>query len=201
MSLRVASLDYLGIVASRLRKDAVSSRLNEEIITDIIVRVCQLLCVISLHIYSLSPPHNQELCSIPHIYIYSILSTILAYLLFFLSKHTQCASQINISCRSLFITTVWAGTLLLLPFFAFAASNICNVLPSPLCFSRSYPHFVTLKLIRSSYVSLHSGSGRWGEVAVIKVSLYAIWSIIGMSARKDLGLLRESFHYDITLIS
>ena len=36
MSLRVASLDYLGIVAARLRKDAVTSRLNEETIDDII---------------------------------------------------------------------------------------------------------------------------------------------------------------------
>jgi len=40
MSLRVASLDYLGIVAARLRKDAVSSRLNEDIIADIIRQVC-----------------------------------------------------------------------------------------------------------------------------------------------------------------
>jgi len=40
MSLRVASLDYLGIVAARLRKDAVSSRLNEDIISDIIKQVC-----------------------------------------------------------------------------------------------------------------------------------------------------------------
>jgi len=39
MSLRVASLDYLGIVAARLRKDAVSSRLNEDIIADIIKQV------------------------------------------------------------------------------------------------------------------------------------------------------------------
>jgi len=39
MSLRVASLDYLGIVAARLRKDAVSSRLNEDIILDIIKQV------------------------------------------------------------------------------------------------------------------------------------------------------------------
>jgi cohesin loading factor subunit SCC2 len=40
MSLRVASLDYLGIVAARLRKDAVSSQLNESIIDDIIQQVC-----------------------------------------------------------------------------------------------------------------------------------------------------------------
>lgn len=39
MSLRVASLDYLGIVAARLRKDAVSSQLNESIIDDIIYQV------------------------------------------------------------------------------------------------------------------------------------------------------------------
>lgn len=36
MSLRTASLDYLGIVAARLRKDAVTSKLNEEIVDDII---------------------------------------------------------------------------------------------------------------------------------------------------------------------
>ena len=40
MSLRVASLDYLGIVAARLRRDAVSSQLNEDIISDIIGQVC-----------------------------------------------------------------------------------------------------------------------------------------------------------------
>ena len=40
MSLRVASLDYLGIVAARLRKDAVSSLLNEDIISDVIKQVC-----------------------------------------------------------------------------------------------------------------------------------------------------------------
>ncbi|ESN96221.1 hypothetical protein HELRODRAFT_189155 [Helobdella robusta] len=39
MSLRVASLDYLGIVAARLRKDAVSSHLNESVIDDIIKKV------------------------------------------------------------------------------------------------------------------------------------------------------------------
>ncbi|KAI0209445.1 Nipped-B-like protein [Lamellibrachia satsuma] len=39
MSLRVASLDYLGIVAARLRKDAVSSRLNEEVIHEIIDQI------------------------------------------------------------------------------------------------------------------------------------------------------------------
>ena len=39
MSLRTASLDYLGIVAARLRKDAVSSKLNEEIVDDIIEHI------------------------------------------------------------------------------------------------------------------------------------------------------------------
>lgn len=39
MSLRVASLDYLGIVAARLRKDAVSSHLNEGTLDDIVSRV------------------------------------------------------------------------------------------------------------------------------------------------------------------
>ena len=36
MSVRVASLDYLGIVAARLRKDALSSQLNQEIIDEIL---------------------------------------------------------------------------------------------------------------------------------------------------------------------
>ncbi|KAJ8305636.1 hypothetical protein KUTeg_016181 [Tegillarca granosa] len=39
MSLRVASLEYLGIVASRLRKDAVSSQLNQESIDEIVRKV------------------------------------------------------------------------------------------------------------------------------------------------------------------
>ena len=39
MSLRVASLDYLGIVAARLRKDAVSSKLDEDMVTEIIAQV------------------------------------------------------------------------------------------------------------------------------------------------------------------
>ncbi|KAL5016365.1 hypothetical protein ScPMuIL_005954 [Solemya velum] len=36
MSLRVASLEYLGIVAARLRKDAVSSQLKQEMIDEIV---------------------------------------------------------------------------------------------------------------------------------------------------------------------
>lgn len=48
MSLRVASLDYLGIVAARLRKDAVSSRLNEDIISDVIKQVCIMLLLLIL---------------------------------------------------------------------------------------------------------------------------------------------------------
>ncbi|XP_074642892.1 nipped-B-like protein A isoform X2 [Tubulanus polymorphus] len=39
MSLRVASLDYLGIVASRLRKDAVSSHLNHETLEEIMEQI------------------------------------------------------------------------------------------------------------------------------------------------------------------
>ncbi|KAK7495047.1 hypothetical protein BaRGS_00013687 [Batillaria attramentaria] len=38
-SLRVASLEYLGIVAARLRKDAVTSQLNQEVIDDIVQKV------------------------------------------------------------------------------------------------------------------------------------------------------------------
>jgi len=50
MSLRVASLDYLGIVAARLRKDAVSSRLNEDIISDIIKQVCTVSQAAGSHV-------------------------------------------------------------------------------------------------------------------------------------------------------
>ena len=39
MSQRVASLEYLGIVASRLRKDAVSSQDNQESVDEIIAKV------------------------------------------------------------------------------------------------------------------------------------------------------------------
>lgn len=39
MPLRTAALEYLGIVAARLRKDAVSSQLNQEIINDIVMKV------------------------------------------------------------------------------------------------------------------------------------------------------------------
>lgn len=39
MSLRTASLEYLGIVAARLRKDAVSSHLDQEMIDDIVDKV------------------------------------------------------------------------------------------------------------------------------------------------------------------
>lgn len=39
MSLRVASLEYLGIVAARLRKDAITSQLNQDVINDIVQKV------------------------------------------------------------------------------------------------------------------------------------------------------------------
>ena len=39
MAIRTASLDYLGIVAARLRKDAVSSHLNQETIDEIVSKV------------------------------------------------------------------------------------------------------------------------------------------------------------------
>lgn len=39
MALRVASLDYLGTVASRLRKDAVTSRMDQKAIDRIISEV------------------------------------------------------------------------------------------------------------------------------------------------------------------
>lgn len=41
MSLRVASLEYLGIVAARLRKDAVTSQLNQDVINDIVQKVSE----------------------------------------------------------------------------------------------------------------------------------------------------------------
>lgn len=43
-SLRVASLEYLGIVAARLRKDAVTSHLNQDVIDDIVQKVRYLVC-------------------------------------------------------------------------------------------------------------------------------------------------------------
>lgn len=49
MSLRVASLDYLGIVASRLRKDAVSSQDNQGSIDEIITKVQGVLFVLFCH--------------------------------------------------------------------------------------------------------------------------------------------------------
>ena len=39
MAIRTASLEYLGIVAARLRKDAVSSQLKQETIDDIVNKV------------------------------------------------------------------------------------------------------------------------------------------------------------------
>ena len=39
MAIRTASLEYLGIVAARLRKDAVSSHLGQETIDDIVSKV------------------------------------------------------------------------------------------------------------------------------------------------------------------
>ena len=51
-SLRVASLEYLGIVAARLRKDAVSSHLNQEVIDDIVQKVILVVCdVLQDHSY------------------------------------------------------------------------------------------------------------------------------------------------------
>ena len=39
MSMRVTSLEYLGIVAARLRKDAINSRLSEDVISEIITTI------------------------------------------------------------------------------------------------------------------------------------------------------------------
>ena len=52
MSMRVASLDYLGIVAARLRKDAITSRLNTEGINEILSKVMHIIQNISCHISS-----------------------------------------------------------------------------------------------------------------------------------------------------
>ena len=43
MSLRISSLDYLGLVASRLRRDAVQSKLKQDTIDTIIKAVKVLL--------------------------------------------------------------------------------------------------------------------------------------------------------------
>ena len=64
MSMRVASLDYLGIVAARLRKDAITSRLNTEGINEILSKV--------IHVIS----HNLT-CQI----LSGILSEFLGYLI------------------------------------------------------------------------------------------------------------------------
>lgn len=41
MALRVASLDYLGTVAARLRKDAVTSKMDQGSIARILKQVCE----------------------------------------------------------------------------------------------------------------------------------------------------------------
>lgn len=41
MALRVASLDYLGTVAARLRKDAVTSKMDQGSIARILKQVCK----------------------------------------------------------------------------------------------------------------------------------------------------------------
>lgn len=44
MALRVASLDYLGTVAARLRKDAVTSKMDQGSIARILKQVCERFC-------------------------------------------------------------------------------------------------------------------------------------------------------------
>jgi len=44
MALRVASLDYLGTVAARLRKDAVTSKMDRGSIARILKQVCESSC-------------------------------------------------------------------------------------------------------------------------------------------------------------
>ena len=64
MTLRVASLDYLGIVASRLRKDAVTSKLNEKTITDIIKQVwihkLNIMCGNGVHVHVMQYVQNCD---------------------------------------------------------------------------------------------------------------------------------------------
>ena len=43
-SARVAALDYLGTVASRLRKDAVAVSIDQNAINDVISLVCYVEC-------------------------------------------------------------------------------------------------------------------------------------------------------------
>lgn len=50
MALRVASLDYLGTVAARLRKDAVTSRMNQKAIDRIIREVHAHVSALHMHV-------------------------------------------------------------------------------------------------------------------------------------------------------
>lgn len=40
MSMRTSSLEYLGVVAARLRKDAVQTKIRQEVIDDILRQIC-----------------------------------------------------------------------------------------------------------------------------------------------------------------
>ena len=51
MALRVASLDYLGTVASRLRKDAVTSKMDQKAINRILEHVDTIITELFKHLY------------------------------------------------------------------------------------------------------------------------------------------------------
>lgn len=61
MALRVASLDYLGTVAARLRKDAVTSKMDQGSIARILKQVCEksharwtgLDCCVSIQMFEI----------------------------------------------------------------------------------------------------------------------------------------------------
>lgn len=57
MALRVASLDYLGTVAARLRKDAVTSKMDQRSIDRILKDVNCYLYQYSINNTDLVPPH------------------------------------------------------------------------------------------------------------------------------------------------
>ena len=57
--MRVASLDYLGIIAKRLRMDTVTSRLNEKTIESVFKYVCTF--------FDYHPPEHEQ-CSIAFVF-------------------------------------------------------------------------------------------------------------------------------------
>lgn len=59
MALRVASLDYLGTVACRLRKDAVNSKMDQKAIDRILKEVNKIItCLFNSHTF----PVREQCC-------------------------------------------------------------------------------------------------------------------------------------------